>query len=80
MSGVVENAGERRWSDAAIFGASHVSWPVRFVWVALASIVLSVLLVFSVEWIFRGSFAEAIEFFAPRTSRHGQRLPSSSWY
>ena len=63
MSGVVENAGERRWSDAAIFGASHVSWPVRVAWVALASIVLSVLLVFSVEWIFRGSFAETIAFF-----------------
>ncbi|MBJ6132386.1 LTA synthase family protein [Ochrobactrum sp. Q0168] len=63
MSGVVENAGERRWSDAAIFGASHVSWPVRVVGVALASVVLSVLLVFAVEWIFRGSFAETIAFF-----------------
>ncbi|MBC2884267.1 LTA synthase family protein [Ochrobactrum sp. CM-21-5] len=63
MPGVMENAGERRWSDAAIFGPSHVAWPVRFAAIALASIVLSVLLVFSIEWIVRGSFSETMQFF-----------------
>ncbi len=63
MPGVMENVTGRRWSDAAIFGPSHVAWPVRLAAIALVSIVLSVLLVFSIEWIVRGSFTETMQFF-----------------
>ena len=62
-SGMLENAGKRHWSNAAIFGPSHVAWPMRFAAIALASTVLSVLLVLAIEWIARGSLAQTLEFF-----------------
>ncbi|KAB2720529.1 MULTISPECIES: LTA synthase family protein [Brucella] len=63
MPGVMENTAARRWSDAAIFGPARIAWPLRLAAIALASMVLSTLLVFAIEWIVRGSFTDTMQFF-----------------